>query len=252
MIEDRPNYYAIIPAHVRYDNELKANEKLLFGEITALCDRLGYCWSTNEYFANLYNVSKETISRWINHLIKKGYLFSEMIYKENSGEILNRILKLNKDSKIDISNFYRKRNIFPIDDFDNTVLTKKSIDYCQKNQESIDEKVKENNTSINNKKKIYKRKFEPPTLEEIKKYCLERKNNVDAQKFYDYYSVSEWKDKDGKPVRSWKQKVITWEGGNLNKPTEVVVKNNHQLGDIIEKNGHTYLVTKDGEVLYDK
>lgn len=147
---DKPNYYAIIPANVRYDNELKANEKLLYGEISALCNDLGYCWATNEYFAKLYDVSGETVSRWINHLVKKGYLYSEMIYKENSGEILNRLLKINKDIKVDIANFYRKRDIFPIDNFADNVLIKKSIEYPQKNQGSIDENVKENNTRINN------------------------------------------------------------------------------------------------------
>ena len=145
-----PSYYAVIPSSVRYDNELKPNEKLLYGEITALCDKLGYCWATNDYFAKLYNVSRETVSRWVNHLIKKGYLFSQIIYKENSSEILNRVLKLDKNLNIDITNFYRKRDIFPIDDFVDSVLTKKSREYSQNNQESIDEKVKENNTSINN------------------------------------------------------------------------------------------------------
>lgn len=146
----QPNYYSIIPASVRYDSDLKANEKLIYGEITALCDNLGYCWATNDYFAKLYQVSRETVSRWINNLVKKGYLYSEIIYKENSSEIINRVLKIDKNLDINLSNLYRKRDIFPIDDFVNRVLTKKSIDYCQKNQESIDEKVKENNTSINN------------------------------------------------------------------------------------------------------
>ena len=106
-----PSYYAVIPSSVRYDNELKPNEKLLYGEITALCDKLGYCWATNDYFAKLYNVSRETVSRWVNHLVKKGYLFSQIIYKENSSEILNRVLKLDKNLNIDITNFYRKRDI---------------------------------------------------------------------------------------------------------------------------------------------
>lgn len=54
--------------------------------------------------------------------------------------------------------------------------------------------------------------FVPPTLEEVKAYCKERKNNVDAKKFFDYYDASEWVDNKGNPVRNWKQKVITWEG----------------------------------------
>ena len=57
---NRPNYYAIIPAKVRYDKNLKPAEKILYGELTALSNKNGYCHAKNRYFANLYNVSNET------------------------------------------------------------------------------------------------------------------------------------------------------------------------------------------------
>ena len=56
-----------------------------------------------------------------------------------------------------------------------------------------------------------RKRFTPPTIEEVQAYCKERKNNVDAQKFYDYYTASNWYDGKGDKVKSWKQKVITWE-----------------------------------------
>ena len=60
--------------------------------------------------------------------------------------------------------------------------------------------------------KTSKKLFVKPSLEEIKKYCKERNNNVDAQKFFDYYEVAGWKDSSGKPVKNWKQKMIAnWE-----------------------------------------
>lgn len=93
-MEEKKSYYAIIPANVRYDADLTPNAKLLYGEITALCNEKGYCWATNDYFAKLYNVSKVSISNWISSLVKKGYIYSEIIYKEGSKEILNRYLKL--------------------------------------------------------------------------------------------------------------------------------------------------------------
>ena len=55
--EEAPSYYAIIPANVRYDSRLSANEKLMFGEITCLCNKHGVCWAKNSYFAELYEVS---------------------------------------------------------------------------------------------------------------------------------------------------------------------------------------------------
>ena len=79
----------------------------------------------------------------------------------------------------------------------------------------------ENPPQLNTKQSITKRsstkgsntnRFAPPTLKEVEKYCKERKNNVDPQKFYDYFSASNWVDSKGNPVRSWKQKIITWEG----------------------------------------
>ena len=54
-------------------------------------------------------------------------------------------------------------------------------------------------------------KYIAPTLEEIQEYCKQRNNNVDAQKFYDYYTRNDWKDSKGNKVKNWKQKVITWE-----------------------------------------
>jgi len=51
----------------------------------------------------------------------------------------------------------------------------------------------------------------PPTLDEIRGYCRERGNNVDPQRFYDYFLAGGWVDGNGKPVKNWKQKVITWE-----------------------------------------
>lgn len=68
------NYYAIIPANVRYDEDLSPNAKLLYGEITALCNEKGYCWATNQYFSTLYNCSDRTIQNLLKQLASKGYI----------------------------------------------------------------------------------------------------------------------------------------------------------------------------------
>ena len=130
MDENKKSYYAIIPANVRYDTDLTANAKLLYGEITALCNEKGYCWATNDYFANLYNVSKKSISTWISQLINKNYIFSKIIYKENSKEIFHRYLQICND---------------PMEENVNTPM---------------EENVKENNTNINNTINIKERKKE--------------------------------------------------------------------------------------------
>ena len=60
-------------------------------------------------------------------------------------------------------------------------------------------------------KKKQTKRFVPPTLEEVQAYCTERKNNVDAKKFFEYYDAADWYDSKGVKMKSWKQKVITWE-----------------------------------------
>ena len=71
---ETPGYFAILTASVRYDNRLKAAEKILYAEITALSNAEGYCYASNVYFANLYNVDSRTIRRWISNLSKYGYV----------------------------------------------------------------------------------------------------------------------------------------------------------------------------------
>ncbi|EGO2743224.1 helix-turn-helix domain-containing protein [Enterococcus faecalis] len=83
-MNEHRGYYAIIPAIVRYDNHLNGNAKLLYGELTALANERGYCWATNQYFANLYNVSKRTIISWLKQLEERNYIKMQIFYKPNS------------------------------------------------------------------------------------------------------------------------------------------------------------------------
>lgn len=101
MEEQQKAYYAIIPANVRYDKDLAPNAKLLYGEITALCNEKGYCWASNQYFAELYGVSVLSVKRWVNSLVTKGYVYRTLTYKPNSKEVDKRILSIDSGIKID-------------------------------------------------------------------------------------------------------------------------------------------------------
>lgn len=196
---EKKSYFAVIPANVRYDDDLSANAKLLYGEITALCNEKGYCWASNDYFSQLYSKSRITVSRWISELIQKGYINSEISKEDGNMRMLTPLLT---------------KTIIPIIKNDNTPIIKND---------------KQNNTiinnTLNNNSYIYssssrdknKKKFIPPTIEEVREYAKSRNSNVDVQKFYDYYSVAKWHDKDGKPVKNWKQRLITWESNNRNR-----------------------------------
>lgn len=133
-MNEQPSYYSILTANVRYDKRLKANEKLLFSEITALSNKNGYCIAKNSYFARLYDVAVETVSRWVSHLVKYGYLKREEIRDNKTNEIIERKLYPITNPKIE-------------DDSDRFCGTG-GID--KKINTPIDEKIKENITSINN------------------------------------------------------------------------------------------------------
>ncbi|OSA89549.1 UNVERIFIED_ORG: hypothetical protein B2H93_15925 [Clostridium botulinum] len=132
-------YYAIIPANVRYDKDLTANAKLLYGEITALCNEKGYCWATNNYFADLYGVSKNTISVWINNLVKKGYLISEFKYKPGTNEIDKRYLKINTNPIITEDSTYTEKTEYPINENRDTPIIKNNDTYHEENGDPIQE-----------------------------------------------------------------------------------------------------------------
>lgn len=112
-MKQNPNYYAIIPAYVRY-SDITPNAKLLYGEITALCNKEGFCWAGNKYFADLYKVREQRVSVWIAELNKVGF-----VYIETDG----------KNRKI--------------------MLTKKRNDAYEKAEAYAYEKAEHNNTSIN-------------------------------------------------------------------------------------------------------
>jgi len=111
-MNETPNYYAIIPANVRYA-DLKPNAKLLYGEITALSNKHGFCFASNKYFADLYKVNKNTISSWISDLKNYGFITVKI-----------------------------ERNV-------NNQITKRCIGILKKMDNPIHEKLKYNNTSIN-------------------------------------------------------------------------------------------------------
>ena len=181
-MKQQPNYYAIISAEVRYDKNLTANAKLLYAEITALLNMNGECFATNKYFSNLYGKSVVTISKWISELISNGYVSSIYTYKGGTKEIDRRYLSILKGG------------------------------IKENDREGIKEKFKDNNTSININltDSNNKGRFNKPTINEIADYCIERKNNIDAETFYDFYESKDWKIGKNK-MKAWKACVRTWE-----------------------------------------
>jgi len=187
-MKEQPNYYAILSAEVRYDKRLKPNVKLLYAEITALCDMNAECFASNKYFADLYDSKADTISGWVSQLVKYKYVKTRYEYVEGTRQISKRYIKIIGGGVPQISG--------------------KVPDKYRKSSTTSN-----NTISINNKGSFVK-----PLIFDIKKYCLERKNNVDCETFYDFYESKGWVIGKNK-MKSWKACVRTWEKRNTKTNT---------------------------------
>ena len=191
---ENKNYYAIIPAPVRYCKNLKANEKLMYGELTALSNDKGFCFASNEYFSNLYDVSKTSISKWISNLEKNGFIKIKMIYERGTKQI--------KQRRIYIAPLLKKTSI-PIEENFNTPIEEKLKDiYILTNNNNIN-----NNNSTKSKKRQYSEKttkafshfaglfplkYRPKTEAQKNKWldCLDKIERLDGYNLRDVYNVS--------------------------------------------------------------
>lgn len=131
--------YAVIPAVVMRDKSLRPNAKLIYGEISTLTHFYGYCFSTNQYFANLFDLDRKTVSALINSLAKAGYITIEIVRVPGGGEIDLRKIWLNADFKAVRPPIHKN------------VDTPNNMDTCpQKCGDPVHKNVDHNNTSINN------------------------------------------------------------------------------------------------------
>ena len=126
-IGNKVGYYSIIPSKILYNKELKANEKLLYAMITSLACKEGYCFATNNYFAEELGVHPKTISSWISDLREKNYLKIDIVRNENK-QIIQRKIYIN-DVPYPLNNGYQ---------------------YQSKNGQAINQKMEGNNIKYNN------------------------------------------------------------------------------------------------------
>lgn len=123
-----PSYYAIIPAPVLYSKALTNFQKILYANISALTNKDGFCFASNDYFADLFGTTIETISRAVSGIAKAGFV----------------IVEIDKQAG-------NSRKIYLSDQL--PLLTKKSIGIDKKINTPIDKKINNNSivyNSINN------------------------------------------------------------------------------------------------------
>ena len=169
----KPTYWGRIPAEVRYDKSLPAAARLLYAEFDALSRKQGYCWASNSYFADLYDVDVATVSKWIKKLADNDHI--TMAVRPEEGN---------------------RRYIYLLTKKSIALLTKKSVPIDENAGTPIDENVipSINSTSINKRKE----KPPPPIFKKDSKEWISWNNYQQAKvryqdtydpEFFDFFEL---------------------------------------------------------------
>ena len=131
--EMQPHYYMNIPAFVWDDKDLLEKPKaiLLYGHISTLANKKGYCWATNEYFIKALKASRPSVIRYINLLVNKGYIKRKLIYEKGTKEIKQRILSIDTRSGVTDDTDNNTRN-------NNTSINKSSSTAAESSQNAFE------------------------------------------------------------------------------------------------------------------
>ena len=191
-----------IPKEIWMNKDLTIMQKLFLVEINSLDNDSG-CFAGNAHFVDMFGLSKQRCSQIINSLAEVEYINITLIY--NGKQIEKRIIRVS-------------------DKFDRVSSTLEGVSSFQgegvkKLRGGCQEKLIVNNTINNTTNNTVKEQqglsFKKPTIISIKEYCLERKNNVDAETFFDFYESKGWLIGKNK-MKSWKACVRTWEKSRNN------------------------------------
>lgn len=125
---EKKNWNLIVPSVILFDNNLSSTEKILLSLIHSLSNETGYCYASNKYLSEVFNMNKVALSNILTHLENKQYIIRSVERNEKK-QIVKRGIKI----KIEIP-IYKKMN--------------RGI--TQNSNDTIHEKMKENKDIINN------------------------------------------------------------------------------------------------------
>ena len=169
-----------IPIEIWQDKSLSWNEKILLMEIDSFTAKDRECYISNEYIAELLGVTDRCARKYLSHLLQLGLI---------------RVVKFDG----------RKRYV------ESTISFQAEWNICSR-QDGVSVPHTDNNEYINNNS-LYKRessRFQKPSIDEIRQYCISRNNSVDPEQFFNFYESKGWTI--GKsPMKDWRAAVRTWE-----------------------------------------
>ena len=161
----------------------------------------------NELFPLKENVTKKAVEDAVSHLVSAGLLRRY----EVSGMPYLLFPTWEKHQRV-----RNQRSKYPSpDDGEYTdecqTIDGQLTDNCPLESNPIQSEYESNGEYARARETSAKKKFVPPTLEEVTEYCRSRNSPVDPKKFWEYFNEGGWKDAKGNAVKNWKQKILTWE-----------------------------------------
>lgn len=193
--------YINIQSFMINDLHLKGNDLLIYAIIYGFSqDGETRFTGSLSYLAAWTQSSKQGVLKSLKKLVELGYI--KKIERYNNG--------------IKFCEYYSTQLTGVLNSVDRGIKQSLTGGIKQSLPNNIDinniDNNKDNNIEIEGKPS--RSRFTPPTLEEVKDYCRERNNHIDAEKFIDYYQARGWELGKGRKMKDWRAAVRTWERNN--------------------------------------
>ena len=203
----------------REEKRLTCEHRLLLAKIVAL-STYRPCSASNRFLAGYIGVQERQIKNLVGDLVRSGYIKieggtrSRLIFQTEKTYQLWQAIKRENVSLIRATDYPNSQDIratdYPNNDgLGQSISSIRAIDCPQRSIGEI-KKKEYRETTRHSKHSRKKKEFIPPSLDEVEQYVEENGMVIDAKYFFDYYDTGDWQDKDGNPIKSWKQKALTW------------------------------------------
>ncbi|WP_303104209.1 helix-turn-helix domain-containing protein [uncultured Mitsuokella sp.] len=223
MAEDKKNNmdepakpYIDPPKELFYSKELTEPELVYYVIIVMLSYTKGYCFMSNRNLGAIRGKSIRTMQRIIDGLRTKGYV-QVKVYVDDEGNSHRNIIPTKHVKlvmghvKFDVGGVMS--DVGGMTDLSPTPCQNWQHNNNKMNNSKMNKSANADlrNSTPSQQSKAKRKKFVPPSLDEVKQYVAEKGLAIDARRFFDFYTEGEWHDGGGKPVKNWKQKALTWD-----------------------------------------
>ena len=201
---------------------LTAQEILIYSFISYFCGKTGKFYFSNEQMAEMFELDPSNVSKILKKLKEKGFIESKVKVRAGGGTI--RFVQIMQNGKGEIATSGRVKTPKPYNEYKDN---KYKDNYATRASREFSAGPELGSLPALAKRKTtpaQKEKVAPaiPSLEEVKAYRAGRRYSpINPQEFFDWYSTAGWQDRDGKPIKNWKLKFITWENARFKDDTSL-------------------------------